>query len=128
MLFVCTGNTCRSVLAEYIARTRYPNTIFESAGLAPQPAEDAENAIYTLRRLGIDASAHEPTDVEDRDLDAYDTIVAIGRRVANRLRSKGIGEPQLRIWSISDPWGDDLTEYSRCAQQIMRELSRLGIC
>ncbi|MGH9318849.1 MAG: low molecular weight phosphatase family protein [Vicinamibacteria bacterium] len=47
VLFVCTGNTCRSVIAEYIARDTFGNAVtFESAGIKPQPAADAENAVY----------------------------------------------------------------------------------
>lgn len=50
VLFVCTGNTCRSVLAEYLGRKFLSsNFLFESAEIKPQEAEDAENAVFILR-------------------------------------------------------------------------------
>jgi protein-tyrosine-phosphatase len=57
VLFVCIGNTCRSVLAEYLANGCFAgNVLFESAGLRPQLARDAENAIFTLHKnFDIDA-------------------------------------------------------------------------
>jgi hypothetical protein len=68
ILFVCAGNTCRSVLAEYIARYRFGNVVESaSAGIKPQTAADASSAIETLKDIGIDASGHQPKGLEDLD-------------------------------------------------------------
>jgi protein-tyrosine-phosphatase len=48
VLFICYGNTCRSVLAEHIARKKFQgNPIqFESAGVHPhQSGSDAQSAL-----------------------------------------------------------------------------------
>ncbi len=65
-IFVCTGNTCRSVMAEWIARYYSKGGFhFESAGIRPQRPEDAQNAIQILREVfKIDASSHIPRDVK----------------------------------------------------------------
>jgi protein-tyrosine-phosphatase len=65
-LFLCYANCCRSVLAYYLYRHRYPDGPALSAGL---DAGDCINdrALGMLRHWGVDAGAHCPRQV-DRDL------------------------------------------------------------
>ncbi|MEP6539257.1 MAG: hypothetical protein ABJF23_28230 [Bryobacteraceae bacterium] len=96
-------------------------------GLHPQTAPDANNAIYTLSQIGIDASAHEPRGVGAIDLKSFDYIVAMDASIARELRPMlaGSSSGKLRTWNISDPFGDDLSKYNICAQRILRELKKL---
>ena len=73
VLFVCTGNTCRSVFAEYLGRQVFGDAVeFESAGIRPQCTADAENAIFTLKNnFGINTSGHVPRDVRALDVADY---------------------------------------------------------
>jgi protein-tyrosine-phosphatase len=133
VLFVCTGNTCRSVLAEYLGKQRLQQSSVrcESAGLRLVPSEDANNAIETLRRnFGIEASSHVPRDVAQVDLSLFDLIVAIddpgGNQVFNALKERGVPKSVLLKWKVSDPWdGNDSTQYDRCALAIVRNLGKL---
>ena len=86
-LLVCTGNTCRSVFAEYIAPTLFDDAaLFESVGFAPQAAADAQNTIDTIRRnVVIDAADHVPRDVRTCDLELYSLIIAPDTGVAKKL-------------------------------------------
>ncbi len=96
VLFVCTGNTCRSLMAEHIARARF-GTMFESAsaGLRPQSKEDADDAIYTLKSLlNIDAFGHVPRDVRGLDPSSFDIVVAMDNWVATRFREIFPGVPE----------------------------------
>jgi protein-tyrosine-phosphatase len=79
ILFVCTGNTCRSVMAEYLCRHRFHDSVrFESAGLRLVPSESPHNAVETLASsFGINATAHRPRDLTEVNLGAFDVIVAI---------------------------------------------------
>src|SRR3989442_132551 len=78
VLFVCVGNTCRSVVAEWLARRRFGDSVrVASAGIRPQRPEDARDAIDTLRRLfNLDASGHAPRDVADVDLESFAVVVS----------------------------------------------------
>lgn len=127
VLFVCTGNTCRSVLAEYLGRKFLcSNFLFESAGIKPQEAEDAENAVFILRdRFGIDASAHQPRDVRNVDLTGFDMVITIGSNSADVVKTLCVPKSRLIAWSIPDPWGGDLTEYDAAALAIRKKLALL---
>ena len=127
VLFVCTGNTCRSVLAEYIARDVFGDAAsFESAGIKPQQAADAENAVYTLRvNLNIDASQHVPRDVRLLDLNQFSLIIALENHVARVLKEMGVATSRIETWEIKDPYGPDLIEYDRACIQLKRKILRL---
>src|ERR1700694_638003 len=117
--FVCTGNTCRSVMAEYLARSRYLGSArFESVGIRLVPSEKSDNARETLRSLfGIDASKHVPRDLGHVDLSDFDVVVAIddpGRnRIYGALVERGVPPQVLVRWKIEDPFGDDPGAYEQ---------------
>jgi protein-tyrosine-phosphatase len=125
VLFVCAGNTCRSVLAESLAKRRFGNSlVVSSAGLRPQKAEDAQEAIDTLNfDFGIDAAGHAPRDVRNVDLQTFDAVVAMDKHIAKELRS--ITQRDIVVWDIDDPWETGPYQYRRCALQIGQKLSTL---
>jgi protein-tyrosine-phosphatase len=125
VLFVCTGNTCRSVLAEYLGRRFGGDRFaFESAGIQPQVAADAANAVATLRStFSIDASAHQPRDVRHVDLGSFDTVIAFERPVADVVRGLGVPDSRLQVWNVQDPWGANPNEYDEAALDIRRRLA-----
>lgn len=125
VLFVCVGNTCRSVLAEYIAKRLFgPTTRVESAGISPQMAGDAADAIHALWEFDIDASGHQPRHVREVDLASFEVVVALDSNAMGHLG--GVDTGRIRQWKIPDPWiGAGPEDYRRCANQIMRELKSL---
>lgn len=84
LLFVCAGNTCRSLMAEALAHRRFGDSVrVSSAGLSPQQAADAKNAIDTLKfEFGLDFSGHVPRNVRALDLEAFDLVVAMDKTIA----------------------------------------------
>jgi arsenate reductase len=125
ILFVCTGNTCRSVIAEGLAREHFGTSVrVESAGIRPQKASDAQSAIMVLKvEFNADASAHVPRDVQSLDLTEFDQVVAMDKYVAAELRK--LTDRDIVVWKIEDPWGGQ--EYRECALKTMKQLNRLEL-
>jgi protein-tyrosine-phosphatase len=86
ILFVCSGNTCRSPLAEAIARKLLPDRLggeveVASAGTsALDGAPASENSIVVGSRHGLDLSAHRSRPVTAALLHDADLIVTMGVR------------------------------------------------
>ena len=71
ILFLCTGNSCRSQMAEGIARNILPNNIIiKSAGT--HPCGMNQDAINSLNTISIDISLHTSKKIEPKDLDIFD--------------------------------------------------------
>lgn len=115
-------------MAEAFAKSRFGDGVHvASAGLRPQGASDAENAIYTLREhFRIDASHHVPRDVRSLNIDAFSVVVAMDATVGRQL-SRITDRMDIRVWRVDDPYGDDLDEYRRCAHEILRLVVALDI-
>jgi len=76
VLFVCTGNACRSQMAEGWARKLYGNAIeVYSAGILPSGVDP--KAVKVMTEVGVDISKHVSEHVNDyaeRDIDLIVTV------------------------------------------------------
>lgn len=117
------------MIAEFIARELYGETVAStSAGVFPQKADDAANAIDCLKNhFRIDASGHAPRNINQLDVTYYDYVIVMDQRVANQFTAQYPSYPDGRLikWGIKDPWGDDPDEYRACALTITKELRKL---
>lgn len=127
ILFVCTGNTCRSPMAEGIFRRMAPEHQCGSAGLAAVPGEPpSPNAVICCGELGVDISAHLSRPLTREDLSRWDLFVPMAR--AHGAALEGAGVPRDRIYyphEIADPYGGDLAVYRACRDRIADELRLL---
>ena len=125
ILFVCSGNTCRSPLAEWLCAARWPRRVeTRSAGTVRGESLAAE-VLPVLGELGVEAESSVPIDVAKVDLGSFDTIVALDGYVArDLLLGHALSDVKERFleWAISDPYGKGLDAYRRCASEISKQL------
>lgn len=76
ILFLCTGNSCRSQMAEGFCRHFKGNEINAfSAGIETHGLN--ANAVQVMKELGIDISHHKSKTVEELGDEAFDYVITV---------------------------------------------------
>jgi len=121
VLFVCRGNTCRSAMAEALAKCYSKQAkVFESAGWQVHSVSANPKAVHTLwQYYDIDLSQHSPQQVSDIDLNAYEQIVVLDEMVFQKLKTQYPPHLPLRLYALPDPFGGSDLDYRQCAKDIM---------
>ena len=76
ILIICTGNSCRSQMAEGFLRSFGGDNAIFSAGTRPEKAVNPF-AVQVMKEAGIDISAHYPKSVDTFVHDAFDFVITV---------------------------------------------------
>jgi protein-tyrosine-phosphatase len=141
VLFVCTGNTCRSPLAEVIARDltarrHFTDLHFESAGTSAwDGAPASDGALLVGLERGLDLNGHRARQLTREIVEQADLVLAMGPHHLERIEALGgVGKAYLLTAfashgheqrAISDPFGGDLDVYRLAVDELTREIERL---
>ncbi|HUJ39770.1 MAG TPA: low molecular weight phosphatase family protein [Candidatus Acidoferrales bacterium] len=117
VLFVCVGNSCRSQMAEALARFHASDVISPtSAGISPL-GTIADPTRQVLLERGISMPGQRSKGTTEADIAAAELIVNLTGIHGPALFRDTIAAP-VEDWEVTDPYGDDLQVYRRVCDEI----------
>ena len=140
ILFVCTGNTCRSVIAEYTFKEMAKDSLFNlkvsSAGIsALEEMGLLSKTKEVLEKNNIPISSHKPTQIKEDLVRESNLILTMSQHHKEQL-SYRYPESLYKIYLLSeyvensskeiiDPYGLSLEAYQECFWTIKSYIEKL---
>ncbi len=131
VLFVCTGNTCRSAMAEGIFNSLHKNAVAISAGLYVNQSMPEEKAVKAAFSNGADIKNHIPRQLTTELIENSDVVLTM----TNAHKQSLVGFENVYTLAefvggnkdISDPYGQSLAVYENCAKEIKELIEKIEL-
>ena len=138
ILFVCTGNTCRSPMAEafmnlYVKNINCDAVSAFSRGMAAYGDAVSENSVIAAREYGADISSHVSEQLTLDDIADSDIVLTMTKSQSDFLKAEA-KKYSNKIFSISeyaeiddipDPYGQNIEIYKKCAKSLWNSCEKI---
>ena len=127
IMFICSGNTCRSPLAEglfknYLEQNNIENVEVSSAGVSVFPGDEVSiNSALVAMNRGINISLHRARKLNPQHFAETDLFVCMTSSHAEVLM-RYCDSSKIMTLNIPDPYGRPLEAYEECAKAIEQKL------
>jgi protein-tyrosine-phosphatase/DNA-binding transcriptional ArsR family regulator len=119
VLFLCTGNSARSQMAEVLAE-RLSDGAVRAASAGSHPKSLHPNAVRVMRERGIDLAGRRSKHLSEFTDRRFDYVISLCDRV-REICPEFPGAPQAMHWSVRDPArepGTDVPAFERTAAEL----------
>lgn len=134
ILFVCTGNTCRSPMAETIFKSLDPDTQVRSRGLVvlfPEPVNPKAEMVLGNHNLAL--GNHVTHQLKVTDIEEGTLILTMTEAQKERVEKNFAVTDNLftlkefvgEIGDVTDPYGGTLMDYEDCYVELVRLIKKL---
>lgn len=142
IMFVCTGNICRSAMAEKMLSKRAKEEkidieVYSCGTYAENGDYPTWEAIETMKEYNIDITSHRATNISKSNIENMDVILCATKNHKNivlqlypQLEGKVytmkeyVGKTENGL-DISDPWGYSIEIYRKCASEIEEIIEKI---
>lgn len=132
IIFVCTGNTCRSPLAESYARMKYPHVDISSRGLYVVNSSTSSQSLSLIEEAGLPVPS-KPEQLTEDDIE-NSTLLVMGNSHKNAILEhfptagvKLISEyADGEIKNIPDPYGGTKAQYEEVFMHLQKYIDKFN--
>ena len=123
IMFICSGNTCRSPLAEglfkkYLQENNITDVDVASAGVGAFPGDAVSiNSILVAGNRGVDVSEHRARNVNPEHLITTDLFFCMSES-HKAVLSRHCDSEKIVVLNVPDPFGRPVEVYEECAKQL----------
>nr|NQU90314.1 arsenate reductase ArsC [Bacteroidota bacterium] len=132
ILILCTGNSCRSQMAEGFLRSYQPAHVISSAGTNPEK-EVNPIAVKVMSEVGIDIGKHQPEHVDNYVSESFDYVITVcdnARETCPHFSGKVKRRLHIGFEDPADARGNEgqkLSVYRKIRDQISEKFKNINL-